>query len=132
VVDDSPQGSGYGAILRLVAELRDDMREDNRRLEDRVMGAVSELRNEQRQSIEAHAKDHLTAAIATESELGQIRLFMRNAELAQARRDGTLGVFRFVLEQLSRHWQPLAGVLMAAAAAALAVAGNIRIQVGLG
>jgi hypothetical protein len=123
--------AAFGAFLRAVEDLRDDVREDNRRLEERVMGAVSDLRREQRESVEAHSKAHLTDAIATETQFGRINDFMRNAELAQARKDGALGVFRFVVEQVSRHWAPLVAVLAAMAGSALAIAGNIRIELGV-
>lgn len=114
-----------------MGHLRDDVREDNERLEKRVMIAVADIRAEQRSSIEAHAKAHLETAIDTETELGRIRDFMRNAELTAARRDGALGVFRFLVEQTSRHAKPISAVLVAAAAAALAVSGNIRLEVAL-
>jgi hypothetical protein len=141
-------GASTGALLRAVEELRadardfradvredlghlrDDVREDNQRLEQRLMAVVADLRAEQRSSIEAHAKLHLEAAIETESELGRIRAFMNKAELDQARRDGALGIFRFAVEQISRHWGQITVVLATFAAAAAAVAGNIRIEVG--
>lgn len=141
-VPSTYSGASTGALLKAVEELRadvredlgylrDDVREDNQRLEERVMAVVADLRAEQRTSIEAHAREHLDAAIENETEHGKFREFMRNAELERARRDGALGVFRFAVEQVSRHAKPIAGILVAGAAAAAAVAGNIRIEVGL-
>jgi hypothetical protein len=141
--DGAPTASTVpGSFLRAVDELRDDVREDighlrddvredNRRLEERVMTAIADARREQRESVEAHAKLHLEAATEQDTELGRIRDFMRNAELSAARRDGALGVFRFVLEQVSRHWQPLVAVVGTVAAAGAFLAGNIRLEVAV-
>lgn len=131
-----------GSFLRAIEELRadvredlghlrDDMREDNAALEARVMAALAAARDEQRQSVEAHAKLHLTDAVAQETELGRIREFMRNAELAAARRDGALGVFRFAVEQLSRHAKPITGVLVGLATVLLALSGSIHLEVAV-
>ena len=51
------------------------------------------------------------------------------AELAQARRDGALGVFRFVLELLARHWKPITAIVTSLTVAAAVVSGSIQIEV---
>lgn len=95
------------------------------------MAAIADARREQRESVEAHSKLHLESAIETETELGRIRDFMRNAELSAARRDGALGVFRFVIEQVSRHWQPIVAVLASIAGMAAVLTGSIQIVIGV-
>lgn len=141
--ESSPNGhAAAGSVLRAVDELRsdvredighlrDDVREDNRRLEERVMAAIAGARAEQRESVEAHAKDHLAAAIDNEAAHGRYEAFIRNAEIAAARRDGALGVFRFVIEQVSRHWQPLVAVLGTVAGIAAVLTGSIHIVIGV-
>lgn len=134
--DPSISGAGVGALLRAVddvrtdvRELRDDVREDNAALEQRVMAALAVAREEQRLSVEAHAKAHLESAIENETELGRIRDFMKNAELAQAHRDGALGVFRFGLEQLSRHSGSIVRVLLAAGSVIALASGAIQFEI---
>lgn len=126
-------GVSTGAVLRAVEDLRtdvredighlrDDLREDNAALERRVMTALQEY-------AVAHGQVHSTEKAAAEVAHARFDTFIRNAELAQARRDGALGVFRFAVEQVSRHAKPISLVLAAVAAAGLALAGNIRFEV---
>jgi hypothetical protein len=56
---------------------------------------------------------------------------MRDQELAAARRDGALGVFRFVVEQVSRHWQPLAALIGTMAGLVAFLTGSIHIVIGV-
>jgi hypothetical protein len=107
-----------------IGHLRDDVREDNAALEHRVMTALGDF------SV-AHGREHTTEREASAAVHRRFDDFLRTAELNQARRDGALGVFRFLLEQTSRHAKPLTAVLLAAAGAALALAGNIRLEVVL-
>jgi hypothetical protein len=132
-VVDEPQSppAAYGAFFRAIEGLEARMREDNERLEARLMGVVVEIRSEQRESNLEHAKEHQSATLVAEAEHARFSEFIRNAEIAQARRDGALGVFRFVVEQVSRHWQPLSALLVTAGIAGLALGGNIHIEVGL-
>lgn len=112
----------YGVFLAAIDHLRDDMREDNHRLEGRIMAVVTGFQT-------AHARVHDVDQAANEKAHDRFDAFIRSAELAQARREGALGVFRFVLEQLSRHWKPLLAILSGVAAVVLAAGGNIRFEV---
>jgi hypothetical protein len=140
-LDGSPgQPAMAGALLRIVdgirsdvredvGHLRDDVREDNDRLERRMMALLEDVRGDLHAFQEAHSKEHLAGEIATESEFGKVRDFIRNAELHAARRDGALGVFRFAVELLGRHAKPIGFVLLSAAGFIGVLAGNIRIEV---
>jgi hypothetical protein len=70
IVADEPQSSpaAYGAFFRAIEGLEARMREDNERLEARLMGAVIEIRNEGRAADLEHAKEHESAALAAESD----------------------------------------------------------------
>lgn len=105
-----------------IGQLRDDMREDNVRLEGRVVTMVTDF-------VVAHGNDHLAQRAQSEEAHQRFDGFIRAAELAQARREGALGVFRFIVEQLSRHWRPITAILAGLAAVLLAATGDIRLEV---
>jgi hypothetical protein len=108
-----------------IGHLRDDMREDNERLEKRMVAMVTDF-------IVAHGAEHKAQRESSDEAHGRFDAFIRSAELAQARRDGALGVFRFVLEQISRHWKPITAVLGGLAAVLLALSGSVSIEVVAG
>lgn len=112
-----------------IGHLRADVREDNERLERRVMTAIADVRSDAAGFALEHAKVHAARQEQTDAEHRVFREFIRNAELAQARRDGVLGVFRFVVEQLSRHWKPLTALLGGVATIAAIATGSIEIAV---
>jgi hypothetical protein len=112
-----------------IGHLRDDVREDNDRLERRLMTLLELARGDLRDFTEAHAKEHLAGDIAIESELGKIRDFIRKSELNQARKDGALGVVRFAVELIGRHAKQIGIVLLSAATFIGVVGGNIRVEV---
>jgi hypothetical protein len=140
--DDSPGASGatVGALFRAVEDLRDDMREDNGHLRD-DMGQLRDDMREDNAALEhrvmsaltdfsaAHGREHATER--EESRLAHDRFdqFVRAAELAQARRDGVLGVFRFLLEQTSRHSGPIVRILVTAGGVLAVASGAIRLEV---
>jgi hypothetical protein len=99
--------NGLGTFLRAIDGMRDDFRED-------MAGLRCDVREDQRQSeelvmgtlatfVNAHGKEHDERDATIDVDLVKFRAFVRAAEIAQARRDGALGVFRFVLEQLTQH-----------------------------
>ncbi len=112
-----------------LGHLRDDVREDNERLEQRVMAAIHDVRTDAAGFALDHAKVHIQRQEDTDAEHATFREFIRNAELAQARRDGALGVFRFVLEQLSRHWRPLVALLSSVLFGLAILTGSVSIEV---
>lgn len=109
-------------VYAAIEGLRDDVREDNDRLERRLMAGVHEFAIR-------HGQEHLVERDEKALAHERFDAFIRSAELAQARREGALGVFRFVLEQLSRHWKPVFAILSGVAAVVLAAEGNIRFEV---
>lgn len=123
--------SAIEAVRDEVAALRDDMREDAR-----------ELRAELRSSIDAfavtHAKEHVTEhdylqglLLSANTAHERFEMFIRNAELAQARRDGYLGVFRFTVELLGRYYRPIGALIIALGFTAAALVGAISINIGI-
>lgn len=126
-------GATVGALFRAVEDLRadvredighlrDDVREDNRALEGRVMSALTDFSA-------THGKEHAIEREASAAAHRRFDEFVRAAELAQAKRDGALGVFRFLLEQLSRHSGAIVRVLGAAGAVLAIASGAIRLEV---
>lgn len=105
-----------------IGQLRDDMREDNERLEGRIMTVVTGFQT-------AHGAVHDSDKAANDLVHATFTAFIRNAELAQARRDGALGVFRFAIEVVSRNWKPITVVLTAATAVLFAATGDLRIEI---
>jgi hypothetical protein len=118
-------------VRQEVAGLRDDVREDAR-----------ELRAELRASLEAFALAHGREHQAESAHLSglvddaardhaRFDAFIRNAELAQARRDGTLGVFRFVVELLGRYYRPIGALIMTLGMIVAAATGALTISIGI-
>lgn len=105
-----------------IGHLRDDVREDLAASEGRLTRMVTDF-------ITLHGRDH--TAQRTESEIAHARFdtFIRAAELAQARRDGALGMIRYFLELVSRHAKPIATIILALAGAVLALSGAITVQI---
>ena len=114
-----------------IGHLRDDVREDNERLEGRVMTAIEDVRRDAAEFALAHARVHTARQEETDAEHATFRTFVRNAELAQARRDGALGVFRFTVELVSRQWKPLTALLGGVATVAAIVSGAIQVDVAI-
>jgi hypothetical protein len=112
-----------------IGHLRDDVREDNDRLERRVMSEIAGVRRDQAEFALAHARVHTTRQEETDAEHQVFRQFIRDSELAQARRDGMLGMFRFGLELVSRHSRAIATVILALTGALLALSGAITVTI---
>lgn len=134
--DASPNGhSATGALLRAVEELRadaredigqlrDDMREDLAAMERRVMGALTDF-------TVAHGAEHAAGRAEAAAAHDHFDAFIKANELEQARKDGALGLVRFVVELTSRHARPLVSILFAAAAAAGIATGSIHIGISI-
>lgn len=105
-----------------IGHLRDDVREDIQATEGRMTQMFTDF-------VRVHNDDH--GAWRHENDTAHTRFsdFIRAAEIAQARRDGSLGVFRYALELVSRHAKPIALVIGTLATSAALLAGSIRIEV---
>lgn len=128
----------------LVEGLRDDFREDIRELRDelgRSEGRVTEkvlaldaklekAGADWHQFTVDHSEEHESETAERRQAHGTFYDFIRKAELDQARRDGALGVTRYVFELLSRHGARIAWIILSIGAAAGVATGSIGIQVG--
>lgn len=130
--------ASYGALLRAIDGLRDDVREDLGALEGRVMAAITEVQRDAHEYAIAHsgihADDHAERdRLVAEAKVAHDRFddFIRNAALAQARRDGALGVIRFVIELVGRNWRGVAAVAGALIVALLTVTGQLSVSVSV-
>jgi hypothetical protein len=106
------------ALLAAIEGLRSDMRED-----------LGGLRDDLQTYMTTHGADHQAADRESADAHGRFDTFIRNAEIAAARRDGALGVVRFLFELFSRHSPALVRVAVAVAAAALVVSGNVHVSI---
>lgn len=125
---DAPPGV-YAAIENLrsdvredIGHLRDDVREDIAASEGRIMATLTDY-------VRVHRDDHNTQRDASQTAHRRFEAFIDDMQLAQARRDGALGVFRFGLELVSRHWRPLTAVLFGLTGLVIALTGSIHIEV---
>jgi hypothetical protein len=134
-VDDAAlqPAPSVGVFLRALDSLRDDMREDIQglrdevrlegdRREDRLMGVMASFAR-------AHAAEHVDDQLVLDRDIGAMKTFMEAAKIAQAKRDGALGVFRFVVELLSKHVRPIVAVIFAVAGAGAVLLGTVHIEV---
>lgn len=112
----------HHVFLDAIDGLRDDMREDNHRLEQRIMAVVTGF-------VTTHGAVHDADRMLNDKAHDRFDAFIRAAEMAQARRDGALGVFRFAVELVAHHWKPLTVVLTATTAVLFAATGDIRIEI---
>lgn len=128
-----PERRDNSSVYAALESLRDDVRED-----------IASLRSQVRQDLAAsesrlmatftgytvaHAADHDSHSKTSDAAHMRFDAWIRAAELAQARRDGALGVFRFVLAELSRNWKPLTAIITSIAVGTAFVTGSIGIQV---
>jgi hypothetical protein len=129
--DNSDQLRALEGVRAEVAGLRDDVREDAR-----------ELRSELRSALEAfalaHGREHQAESVhlsglvdGAARDHARFEAFMRNAELAAARRDGYLGVFRFVVELLGRYYRPIGALIVTLAVALAAITGALTVAVSV-
>lgn len=114
-----------------VSALRDDMREDIRAVREDMQTSIDAV-------IATHGREHSIErkyidGLRTEAVIAHERFdaFIRNAELAQARRDGYLGVFRFTIELLGRYYRPLGALIITMALAFASAIGALRIDISI-
>ncbi|HEY6014587.1 MAG TPA: hypothetical protein VIU37_11280 [Candidatus Limnocylindrales bacterium] len=117
--------------LDAVEALRDDVREDIGHLRDDVREDIREVRGVVTEFIVKHGADHTAQRLESEAAHQRFDSFIKSTEIAQARKDGALGVFRFVLEHLSRNIRPIAAIAGACAVTIAALAGAIHIEVAI-
>jgi hypothetical protein len=132
--------SGFAALVDGlrddIRDLRTDVREDLVLLEGRVTDQVAAVKADQlatHKFLEDYAKGH---SIEHESEASDRRAahgtfydFIRKFELDQARRDGALGMVRYLVELLSKHGPRLATAALGIAAALGVATGSIHVTV---
>jgi hypothetical protein len=114
-------------VFEALDRLRDDVREDLGAMEGRMTKEIGGIRREFNEYGKAHGDDHAATRAATEAVHARFDTFIKANELAQARRDGALGMVRFVLDVGSRNWKLIALVF---GALGLAL-GNVHVNVGL-
>lgn len=118
-----------GPLLEAIEGLRSDMREDLGAIRHDLADTEERLVSQVTAYTSAHAQEHATVAAKSGEDHERFNAFIRNAELAQARRDGALGVIRFLFELTSRHSGALIKVVAAITAALLVVNGNVSVAI---
>lgn len=88
------------------------------------MTAIGVVSSELEAATTTHAGIHAVEGEARSIAHARFEDFMRRAELAQARRDGALGIVRFVFDLVGRNWR---GIVAVAGAAAILL-GNVRVE----
>lgn len=127
--------NGLGTFLRAIDGMRDDVREDlaglrrdvredQRVTEERLMGTMAQFAR-------AHSAEHDERDLAIDTDLSKFRAFMRTAEIAQAKRDGALGVLRFVLELVSKHAKSIVAIACTGGALVGLLSGVVHVSVGI-
>jgi hypothetical protein len=112
-------------------------REDLAQMEGRVTARVTALEARQSETFELvteyaknHGEEHEAEAVERREAHGKFYDFIRAAEVAEARRDGALGVLRFTVEQLSRHSARIVQIVLALAALLGIASGAVSVDVG--
>lgn len=112
-------------LIRVLNDVKDELRREISASEDRVQGSIAELRTDFEQATTTHAGIHAAEGESRSIAHQRFEDFMRKADIAQARRDGALGVVRFGADLVGRNWR---GILALGTAAAILL-GNIRVEV---
>lgn len=127
---------GFG-FQTIIEGLRRDVREDIKELREELRESVGGVDDKITQAgadwlrfTVDHGREH--EADAEERRLAHTKFyeFIRTAELDAARRDGALGVIRFVIEKVSANSTRLVAVIVALASAILAITGQVHFVVG--
>jgi hypothetical protein len=113
------------ALLEAFDRVRDELRDEIRLSEGRVMTAVAGVQERLEQGEITHAGIHAAEGESRQIAHARFEDFMHRAELAAARRDGALGIIRFVFDLIGRNWRGIA----AAGGAAWVILGGIHVQV---
>lgn len=122
---DQP-ANGY-QLVAILDRLRDDVREDLVAMERRMTAAI-ETGNRQLSNYQTeHGQEHLTQRGESIAAHRRFDEFIQSAQLNQARKDGALGILKFVIDLFGRNWKAIA----VAAGALLTFAGNVQINLGV-
>lgn len=121
-----PPANGY-QLVAAFDRLRDDFREDLDAMEKRVTASIEAASRQLSSYQTEHGREHVT--MRGESEAAHVRFddFIRAAALSQARKDGALGVVRFLADAAGRNWK----AVLVLAGAILTLAGNVQINLGV-
>jgi hypothetical protein len=132
----SSNGSGY-ALLNALDRFRDDVREDLGALEGRLMVAIADNRRALGDYSTTHKGVHdaerlETQAAFAESKVAYARFeaYIESSKISQARRDGALGVVRYILELVGTNGGGLLRLGIGLAGVLLALSGNVHIDLG--
>lgn len=115
-------------LLEAFDRVREELRDEIQRSEGRVKESIGELRGDFEAATVTHAGIHAVEGEARSIAHSRFEEFMLRAELAQARRDGALGLIRFAFDLLGRNWR---GIVALGGALAF-ILGNVQVDVGLG
>jgi hypothetical protein len=113
------------AFLEALDRVRDELRDEVQRSEGRVMTAVQQVQARLEQSETTHAGIHAAEGESRQIAHARFEDFMHRAELAAARRDGALGIIRFVFDLVGRNWRGI----VAAGGATWVLLGGVHVQV---
>jgi len=108
-----------------VGHLRDDFREDLGALETRVMAAIASVARSVDDGNRLHAAVHAKDAESLADKLRTYDAWIEASKIAQARRDGALGIARYLADVVGRNWR---GILAVAGGAAL-LFGQVHVTV---
>jgi hypothetical protein len=113
------------------------VREDLSALEGRLMYAIAENRRALTDYSTSHNGIHVaerleTQAAFAESKVAHARFdaYIESSKISQARRDGALGVVRYLIELVGTNGRGLLQVGIALAGILLALSGNVHIDLG--
>lgn len=121
-----PPANGY-QLVAAFDRLRDDFREDLDAMEKRVMTAIDGATRQLGSYQTEHGREHVTMRGESEAAHARFDEFIRSAALSQARKDGALGVVRFMADIAGRNWK----ALLILAGTLLTIAGNVQIDLGV-
>lgn len=131
-------------FTRLIDDLRDDVREDLRDIrteigksEERVTARVAavearqvEARDQLTEFVKAHSDEHEHYERRSTESHSALWDAVRHFQLNEARRDGALGIVRYLVELASKHAPRLAAIVLALAAALGFATGDISVAIG--
>lgn len=131
-------------LSALIDGLRDDVREDLRDLrqdfargEERMTARIVAVEGRQAATHEllteyarSHGELHEQEAQERRTAHSAFYDFIRKSELDQAKRDGALGVARYLMELVSKHGTNIAKVIVAIAGLLAVASGNVNIDLG--
>lgn len=150
VAGDAPisNGSGYALLNALndfrgdvredIAALRTEARSDITALEGRLMTAIVDNRRALTDYSTTHNGVHVAERKETEAAFSESRAahdrfdeYISTQRVVQARKDGALGVTRYVVELVAANAGALVKILLAAAVAAIFATGGVHLSVGV-